>query len=76
MDTIKNSLCNLSLRLDLSDSTASLEHLKTWNPQNFTSILNKPVVKTKLYNIFSKILLLWKIYIIEFTIIKAQSQIS
>lgn len=38
----KPNMCNLSLRLDLNDSTASLEKLKFWNPQNFTSILNKP----------------------------------
>ncbi len=34
----------LSLRMDLSDSTFSLERLRTWTPQNFTSLLNNPQV--------------------------------
>lgn len=46
----KSSINNISLRLDLNDSTASLEKLKSWNPQNFTSILNKPNNVLALYS--------------------------
>ncbi len=44
VDSSKNniSLNSVNLRMDLDDSTISIERLKTWTPQNFTSILNKP----------------------------------
>lgn len=35
---------NISLRTDLSDSTFSLDRLRKWTPQNFTSLLNNPQV--------------------------------
>jgi hypothetical protein len=44
VDSSKNniSLNSVNLRMDLDDSTISIERLKTWTPQNFTSILNNP----------------------------------
>ena len=43
MDSSKNtSFNNISLRVDQDDSSISIERLKTWTPQNFTSILNNP----------------------------------
>ena len=38
----KSIASSVSLRLDNNDSSISLEKLKFWNPQNITSILNKP----------------------------------
>ena len=40
---------NISLHIDVNNSTTSLEKLKYWNPQNFTSILNRPNVKIIFY---------------------------
>jgi len=71
----KQNICNLSLRLDLNDSTASLEKLKFWNPQNFTSILNKPnvfkIIFTRLMILIFRILL-WRTFFTNFMTIKIQ----
>jgi hypothetical protein len=40
-----NNLFNISLRMDLNNSTASVgSSLRSFNPQNFTAILNNPNV--------------------------------
>lgn len=46
VDSSRNiSQCDISLRLDKdTDSSISMERLKTWTPQNFTSLLNNPQV--------------------------------
>jgi hypothetical protein len=46
VDSSRNiSQCDISLRLDKdNDSSISMERLKTWTPQNFTSLLNNPQV--------------------------------
>jgi hypothetical protein len=55
VDSARNiSQCNVSLRTDQDDSSLSMERLKTWTPQNFTSILNNPQVSKILENNKSK----------------------
>jgi hypothetical protein len=44
VDKNNNSQSNSSFKLDQNDSSLSLERLKTWTPQNFTSLLNNPTV--------------------------------
>jgi hypothetical protein len=51
------SQSNISLRIDQDDSSLSIERLKTWNPQNFTSLLNNPQVKLKYYLKYSVLFL-------------------
>lgn len=50
VDSSRNmSIGNISLRLDQDDSSISMERLKTWTPQNFTSILNNPVQSVRIF---------------------------
>jgi len=42
-----NSSMNISLRMDQDEGNISLERLKTWTPQNFTSLLNNPIQQVK-----------------------------
>ena len=46
MDSSKNTpYKELFLRTENDDFNISMERLKTWTPQNFTSLLNNPQVK-------------------------------
>lgn len=53
VDSSKNNISynNISLRIDLDDSSISMEKLKTWTPQNFTSILNNPIPQVQIINL-------------------------
>jgi hypothetical protein len=54
VDSSKNNISfnSVNLRMDLDDSSISIERLKTWTPQNFTSILNNPLPQVKYYFMF------------------------